>query len=251
MKKKTVCFTLIELLVVIAIIAILAAMLLPALAKARAKSLAIACQSNQRQLSQTLALYRNDSDDWIMGYNAGSTSAGTSTSDAVKPYIMILLQAKYITGKNLSVPNYSGYYVQPFVTCPKVVTARNVPGRTLTQEGKVLTIWAYGLPSAFRNAAGTLTYGVDTFYKANKDKAIERASEYHQLMDSCNSNSTYTSTFPWFDYSYAAAPGNKHSPAGLHSAKVNTSFLDGHVEALSRQDLLARFKMDKYMADYL
>ena len=244
-------FTLIELLVVIAIIAILAAMLLPALNKARAKSISASCQSNQRQLSQVLNLYRTDFDDWIVGYEAGTTSAGASTSAAVKPYIMILLQAGYISGEYLSVPNYSGYYVDPFVTCPRAVMVKTVPGRSITQNGRVYTMYTYGLPSAFRNISGTLTYGIGTFYKPTKDRIMERPSEFHQLMDSCNSNSTYTSTFPWYDYSYAAAPGNKHSPAGLHSTKVNTSFLDGHVEGLSRQDLKTRFNMDKYMPEYM
>ena len=87
MRRASCRFTLIELLVVIAIIAILAAMLLPALNKARMTARKGACQNNLKSQGTAMAMYASSNDDYLTGLNRLSAYHFASWKAMILPFL--------------------------------------------------------------------------------------------------------------------------------------------------------------------
>jgi hypothetical protein len=123
-------FTLIELLVVIAIIAILAAMLLPALSKAKEKAKQTTCVSNLKQMGIALSLYTGDNNDYFP-YTIQNGTQGNSVNIAWYQLLIPYLPNKS-SGAELGTTSDTKTNVNAVFVCPTAVFKTTLPPYALT-----------------------------------------------------------------------------------------------------------------------
>lgn len=242
-------FTLVELLVVIGIIAVLVAMLLPALNKARRAAQSVACGSNLRQLLIASRMYGNDNKDCMPAYDLSTFTgptvwwqtlakyiapkgflATTATQNKVAVYNcpsasndLWFATDAYPFWWNLYPVTYEiSYYssdAQPYI--PPVTTHVSGPHFNFYQYTK----FSHWSSSSFILFADSLPH---TFW-------VQRLARkaYSPYIGRANSDLNFSLSAAFYHGS-----GNNIIAARKSPARANVVFLDGHVESLSAEELM-------------
>jgi prepilin-type N-terminal cleavage/methylation domain-containing protein/prepilin-type processing-associated H-X9-DG protein len=232
-------FTLIELLVVIAIIAVLAAMLLPALAAAKQKAKAIGCLNNMRQIMLVSKLYLNDDNGVMMPLWVEQGAGGTAWNYTPSTFVISSSQFLWWPDKM----RLDGYTApQTLFDCPALTLPATKAGGNSVSTNNTLGIGAnypeYGWIFPVSGFPGAV-YGTGKENQvSNPSQSIEYA-DAGRVLNPAEPDADKWREAPATGCAYFRVPSDPQGyPGGdsrsvpRHGGKVNTAFFDGHAEAL-------------------
>ena len=219
-------FTLVELLVVIAIIAILAALLLPALSKAKAQAQRVQCVNNQRQLALTWHIYAGDFNDTLV------PNGGKRPGDAERDTTWVLgwfhdFIPGFTNRAYLLDPKYAAF--APYLKTPAAYKCPSDLVTYLQSKGRpVPQIRSYSMNVYLGPVESFFSYTSSRYQVARKSADIPVPASMFLFQD-VNPQNICTPAF------IVSMPGTRsdgffHYPATHHNRSGVIAFADGHVE---------------------